>query len=70
MSQKELPKSQWTKPEDDIPYLRPFILWVQYEMEEMDAQKMSREDIAIPSYRAIGPDDFDHGKVYKRRLVD
>ncbi|KAJ1670758.1 Cytochrome b-c1 complex subunit 7 [Spiromyces aspiralis] len=34
LSQKELPYSQWTKPEEDIRYLHPVIEEVQAEIAE------------------------------------
>ncbi|PNY25950.1 Cytochrome b-c1 complex subunit 7 [Tolypocladium capitatum] len=34
---KLLPKDQWTKPEEDVPYLRPIIEQVEAELAEKDA---------------------------------
>ncbi len=70
MQKKELPKAEWTKPEDDVPYLRPYIMWTQFEFEELDAQRILREDIPVIPFQLVTPDDFDSGKVYTRRYVD
>ncbi|KAJ2725898.1 Cytochrome b-c1 complex subunit 7 [Coemansia sp. Benny D115] len=37
LSHQELPRSQWTKPEDDYQYLQPIIEEVRLEQAERDA---------------------------------
>ncbi|RDA94230.1 hypothetical protein CP533_0584 [Ophiocordyceps camponoti-saundersi (nom. inval.)] len=34
---KLLPRNQWTKPEEDLPYLRPLVEQVEAELAEKDA---------------------------------
>jgi len=36
----------------------------------LDAEKIQREDIPLPPMSAISPDDFDTGRLLKRRYVD
>ena len=68
VNQKRLPREQWTKPEDDVAYLRPYVLWVRSEMEEVDSEFLKREDF-LPFFR-VSPDDYETGKVFKQRYVD
>jgi ubiquinol-cytochrome c reductase subunit 7 len=70
VQQKILPRSQWTKVEDDVPYLRPYILWVYTEMEEYDAELYTRIHFPFPSLSKFTPDNYEHGKIYKERLID
>lgn len=37
ISHRLLPKQEWTKPEEDIPYLLPVIKLIEAEMKEKDA---------------------------------
>jgi len=68
VNQKRLPKEKWTKVEDDVAYLRPYVLWVRSEMEEFDAETLKKEDF-LPFFR-ISPDDYETGKAFKQRYID
>ena len=66
---KILPRNEWTPVEEDVPYLRPYILWVESEFEEYDAELHTRSHLPIPPVSKISADDYDHGALYKRRLL-
>ncbi|KAL9654777.1 hypothetical protein ABK040_008571 [Willaertia magna] len=68
VNQKRLPKEEWTKPEDDVAYLRPYVVWVRCEMEEYDAQTMLRDDY-VPFFK-VTSDDYETGKAFTQRYVD
>ena len=68
VNQKRLPREQWTKPEDDVAYLRPYVLWVRSEMEELDSENLKREDF-LPFFR-VSPEDYETGKAFKQRYID
>lgn len=61
LQRKILPKEEWTKPEDDVPYLYPYILWVETEMTEVDADQIARNNIVIPPISKYKHDDFGGG---------
>jgi ubiquinol-cytochrome c reductase subunit 7 len=37
MQHKLLPKSEWTKPDEDIPYLSPILAQIEAEAKEKEA---------------------------------
>jgi ubiquinol-cytochrome c reductase subunit 7 len=67
---KILPKSEWTPIEDDVPYLRPYVLWVENEMEEYDAERYTHIHVPIPPYGRVSADAYDHGQVFKTRQLN
>lgn len=68
VNQKRLPKEQWTKPEDDVAYLRPYVMWVRAEMEEYDAETLKKNDF-IPFFN-VSAEDYETGKVFKKRFIE
>lgn len=69
-NQKILPRNQWTPVEDDVPYLRPYIQWVYNEMEEYDAERLTHTHIPVPPHTKYSAEDYDHGAIFKRRMID
>jgi hypothetical protein len=71
---KILHESEWTPVEIDVPYLAPYIKWVEAEMEEHDAEVFARHDIPLPPYQKydIGHDfHAGQGPIFgKKRLLD
>eukprot|EP01080_Neovahlkampfia_damariscottae_P000320 gene320-6734_t len=72
---KILDESEWTPIELDVPYLSPYIKWVEAEMEESDAEVFARNDIPLPPYQKYDLDEMYHagrGKMFqnKTRLID
>lgn len=61
LHRKILPQNEWTRPEDDVPYLYPYILWVEAEMEEVDADQMARNNILIPPLQKYNLDEYGGG---------
>jgi ubiquinol-cytochrome c reductase subunit 7 len=69
-NQKRLPKEQWTKWEDDVAYLKPYIAWVRSEFEEHDAEAMARSDIPIPYVYKFNTDMYENKEIFYKRQVD
>ncbi len=69
-NQKILPRSEWTPIEDDVPYLRPYMQWVYNEMEEYDAERLTHTHVPIPPHTKYSAEDYDHGHIFKTRLID
>lgn len=74
VGKKTLPEEQHTKPENDVPYLAPYILWVESEAEEYDAFIGEFEDISLPPAKNVNIADYDNHsgvrRVTKVRLND
>lgn len=67
----ELPESEWTKMEDDVPYLQTYINWVQHEIEERDAQSMVIRDFPIPPVQAVPLESYvAGGEAYTKRYIE
>ncbi len=69
-NQKRLPKEEWTKFEEDVSYLKPYIAWVQSEWDEYDAETMTRENVPLPWHYKWSTGDYEGQKIFKRRFVD
>lgn len=66
----ELPESEWTKMEDDVPYLQPYILWVEHEVDELDAQDIATQDFPMPP-TTLGSDyESFSGPAFTKRHVE
>lgn len=66
-----LPSDQWTPVEIDVPYLSPYVAWVEAEMEEIDAEYMSRYDIPVAPLQRYDLEDY-HGRspVFDKRKIE
>jgi hypothetical protein len=61
LHKKYLPREQWTPIELDVPYLTPYIMWVEAEMEEADAEQMAKNDILLPMFTKWNLKDYHAG---------
>jgi hypothetical protein len=65
-----LPEDQWTKWEDDVAYLVPYLLWVEREMSEVDMEYQTREQFDLKFQPKNRLQEYEHGRIYRFRQVD
>lgn len=58
-SKKHLPESEHTTPDMDVPYLSPYLFWVENEAAELDSFVSEQEDIMVPPQRTTQLADYD-----------
>mmetsp|Transcript_1067 Transcript_1067/g.1657 ORF Transcript_1067/g.1657 Transcript_1067/m.1657 type:complete len:196 (+) Transcript_1067:27-614(+) len=64
-----LPEEEWTKAENDLPYLSPYVEWVRNEMIEYDYHDWSRSGLPINPPPIYSPGDFNDGSFRNKRLI-